>query len=184
MEKNLTAPPKRSRSRILFWVALIAAAFLLVYSYRYDLILLLPSVQADRLRQVSYDTQLLLPPSSQIVKFSDSPFQEGPFREWRFYWTSWAFGWDSWPRWYLSDPDSWCAKILIPESSYAGFKEAVSKKPDSSFDGPFVTAVVKWAPVNPEFERIIVGENPVECVEVSAWKEGGKYAIFIGYECK
>jgi len=188
MKKTSSKPGHRSRRRVLFGVALIVAILLLAYSYRYDLILMLPSVQADTLHLISYDTKLPLPPSSRIVKFSEL-LQEGPFRDWRLYWISWGkFGefWRfNWSRRYQDDPDSWCAKIVMSESSYAEFKKALSTRPDSPFqDGPFIAGVVKWEPVNPEFKRIIVGENQVDCVQVSTWKEGGNYAIFIGYECK
>jgi hypothetical protein len=188
MEKHLTSPPKRSRKSVLFGIGFIAASFLLVYSYRYDLILALPSVQTDRLRLILKDTQLPFPPSSRVVKFSELPLQ-GPYRDWQYYGVSWLVYWESWRRygvrWYQDDLDSWSAKIVIPESSYAEFKEAVSKKPVSPFQsGPYGVWDMWRKPVDPEFDRIVVGRGEVDCVEIIAKREDGRYSIFVGYECK
>ena len=189
MDKNLAEPHSRSLKRVLLWVAVVITPLLLAYSYRYELILAIPSVQAGRLRLISNDTQLPFPPSSRVVKFEELGL-EGPFPEWRFYWISWFVYWESWrcygARWYDDTADSWYAKVMIPDSSYVEFKDAVLKKPNSPFRyGPYGLWAMERQPIDPEFKRIIVGRRgELDCVEVLAQKQDGKYAIYVEFECK
>lgn len=90
------------------------------------------------------------------------------------------------------------AKVMIPESSYAAFKEAVSKKPVSPFQSmgiwnrtsvlTFLLIPYWWNPPDPdlvdrEFRKAIVGSHFVFSVELYTIKKNDGIAVYVACEC-
>jgi hypothetical protein len=87
---------------------------------------------------------------------------------------------------FYGTEDTWWAKIMIPEASFAEFKETVLKKGDSAFHDDIPGGGWRprwWNPAKPEFRRLTIGSHFVFSVETVATKENGEYVICMACEC-
>jgi hypothetical protein len=145
-----------------------ACLFLTFLAYSFNVSYVWPSQQAEKMRIITDDAALPFPSSARVTKF------------------------------YKITEDVWMAKVMIPESSYAAFKEAVSKKPISPFQNTtfwnrtsllsFLIIPYWWESpdpelVDPEFKKAVVGSHFVFSVELHAMKNDDGIAVYVGCEC-
>ena len=159
----------RARRWILNGLLLLVVCVSLgLLAYSFDASFVWPSQQAEKMRIITNEAALPFPPSARVTKF------------------------------YKVTEDVWLAKVMIPESSYAAFKEAVSKKPVSPFQGivvlhrtfglSFLYVPYWWSTpdpdlVDPEFKKAIVGSHFVFSVELHAMKNDDGIAVYVACEC-
>jgi hypothetical protein len=137
-------------------------------AYSFNASFVWPSQQAEKMRIIANEAALPFPTTARVTKF------------------------------YRLSQDLWMAKVMIPESSYAAFKEAVSKKPASPFQVSafetrtsglsFIYLPYWWSTpepdlVDPEFKKAVVGSNFVFSVELHAERKADGIAIYVACEC-
>ena len=117
-----------------------------------------PTAQAEKFHILKSDAGLTFSAAAQVVQFYES-----------------------------EDHSLWWAKILIPKESYAKFKEAILKERDGETEGSAaeIWRPRWWTPVDPEFRRVTLEDNDIDCIVTVAVKEDDHhYAIYVGCEVR
>lgn len=79
----------------------------------------------------------------------------------------------------------WVAKVLIPESSYENFKQALLTKPTDKTDytGALADSTSWWKPINVILKKQYWADSHHFLVNVVVSKEDGGFAVYIECAC-
>ena len=151
-QRSVQAAEDGRHMRILS--AFILVCFALITTSCYDAKPLASgSMLAGKLKQIEAGTGLVFPASSRVIQFSEASV--------------------------VFDP-AWIAKIVIPDSSYAQFKETVLRKPrlNATESGGLEDSTSWWKPVPSDVTKQYLADTHT-FVKVVFSKENGDWVVYV-----
>lgn len=113
------------------------------------------SMQAKNLNRIEKETGLDFPDESKLIHFLEPDIVVDPV---------------------------WVAKVIIPASSFEGFKEVVLRKPtdNSGYSGALADSITWWKPKTVIMKKQYLADRHT-LVDIVLSKEGDDFAVYI--EC-